>query len=74
MDINNWLRDNHDRLIKIRRQIHSHPEIGFKEFKTSKYLKNILTDSFYSITQKSVMQTGFFVEYGKKQFNFSYTM
>ena len=66
MDINNWLRDNHDRLIKIRRQIHSHPEIGFKEFKTSKYLKNILTDSFYSITQKSVMQTGFFVEYGKK--------
>ena len=64
MDINSWLLDNKDRLFQIRRHIHSFPEIGFQEFKTSQYLQNILIESSFSIIQNKAMQTGFYTEYG----------
>ena len=65
MDINNWISKNKDRLIGMRRHIHSYPEVGFKEFKTSKYIQNILKKSSFSIKQNKSMQTGFCVDYGK---------
>nr|WP_243464370.1 hypothetical protein [Clostridioides difficile] len=33
---------NREKIIKIRRQIHSNPELAFKEFKTSKLIKEEL--------------------------------
>ena len=58
-----WTSDNAKKLIKIRRWLHQNPEIGFDEYKTSEYLKKILSNSGYTITQNSKMKTGFFCEY-----------
>ncbi|HBF1532778.1 TPA: amidohydrolase, partial [Clostridioides difficile] len=33
---------NREKIIKIRRQIHSNPELAFKEYKTSKLIKEEL--------------------------------
>ena len=64
MDINSWLLNNKDRLFKIRRHIHSYPEVGFQEFETSQFLQEILTDSSFLINKNKTMQTGFYTEYG----------
>lgn len=34
-----------NRVIKLRRELHKIPELGFEEFKTSEYLRNILTEN-----------------------------
>ena len=31
-----------DKIINWRRDFHQYPELGFKEFKTSQYIQNIL--------------------------------
>jgi len=64
MNINSWLEKNKKKFINTRRYFHQHPEVGFKEHKTSKYLKKILNNSGYKIYQNKIMQTGFYVEYG----------
>ena len=64
MDINNWVLKNKDKLIKIRRHLHSYPEVGFKENNTSNYIQDILKKSSLSIKQNNSMQTGFYIEYG----------
>ena len=58
-----WVSDNFKKLIDIRRWLHRNPEIGFDEHKTSEYLKKLLLDSGYTITQTPEMKTGFFCEY-----------
>ena len=58
-----WIDSNFKKLVDIRRWLHIHPEIGFSEHKTSKYLKNLLSKSGYEITQTPEMETGFFCEY-----------
>ena len=58
-----WISDNFKKLIDIRRWLHRNPEIGFDEHKTSEYLKKLLLDSGYTITQTPEMKTGFFCEY-----------
>ncbi len=37
-------KDNHDRHLKIRRHLHAHPELSFKEYETSKYVQAELDD------------------------------
>ena len=32
-----------DEIVEIRRHLHQHPELSFKEHKTSAYIKSILT-------------------------------
>lgn len=44
------------RLVKIRRQIHQHPELGFQEFKTSALVQNELTEM--NIPFETVALTG----------------
>lgn len=50
---------NNDDLIKIRREFHQHPEIGFDEKWTSKKLKEILTSWGFIISKKNYGKTGF---------------
>ena len=66
MEINTWLKINNSRLIRIRRYLHSNPELGFKEENTSSYLKKILQKAGYDIHQNSDMQKGFYIEYGNE--------
>ncbi len=47
-----------ERLIGIRRHLHSHPELGYVEFETSQYLKNILSAET-KLDFHSVGKTGF---------------
>ncbi len=60
-----WLQENESYLIEIRRYLHRHPEVGFKEFETSRYLREILTKAGYSINHRKEMITGFTCEYGE---------
>ncbi|MFC2129993.1 M20 family metallopeptidase [Bacteroidota bacterium] len=46
----------HEELIKHRRHIHSNPELSFKEFKTSEYIKSVLSD--LEIENKIIAETG----------------
>ena len=64
MNINSWLEKNKKKFINTRRYFHQHPEVGFREHKTSKHLKKILNESGYKIYQNKKMQTGFYIEYG----------
>ena len=62
-----WVNNNFNKLVDIRRWLHMHPEIGFSENKTAKYLQNLLSASGYRIIQNSNMKTGFFCEYNSKK-------
>ena len=64
VDINTWLNENDSRLIEIRRYLHAHPEIGFKEHHTATYLKEILIGVGYDLHQTEAMQEGFYIESG----------
>ena len=59
-----WIEANYTRLVEIRRYLHQHPELGYQEFNTSDYLKNLLKQSGYKIKQSKEMGTGFFCEIG----------
>ena len=64
MQISDWLLRKKEYLVNVRRWLHRNPEIGFKEFETSKYLKSILENVGYTIIQNKFMKTGFYCEYG----------
>lgn len=50
---------NHmDELIKIRRQLHSFPELGFQEYKTSSFIYEYLKDIGISKIEKNIAGTG----------------
>jgi amidohydrolase len=44
MDIRSEIKDHHEELIDLRRWFHMHPELGFKEFKTSEKIAKYLRD------------------------------
>lgn len=50
-------------IIKIRRHLHAHPELSFEEFKTSEYIRNILTGQQIKFTEQWV-RTGIVAEVG----------
>ncbi len=56
MDINKLNELYNDEVIKIRRTLHQIPEHGFKEYKTSEYIKTYLDQ--YNITYESFAGTG----------------
>ncbi len=42
--IKKFALDNKEELINLRREFHKYPEIGFKEFKTSKMISDYLEE------------------------------
>jgi amidohydrolase len=64
MLINNWIEENFQKIIDIRRWLHQHPEIGFYEHETSKYCQNLMKELGYIISKNDKMQTGFICDYG----------
>ena len=64
MLINNWIEENFQKIIDIRRWLHQHPEIGFYEHETSKYCQNLMKELGYIVTKNDKMQTGFICDYG----------
>lgn len=44
MDFLTKTKELNDEVIKLRRWLHQHPEPGFKEFKTSQFIKDYLTE------------------------------
>jgi len=59
-----WLAENENKIIKLRHWLHQHPEVGFDETETAKYLQRQLISAGYEITQTPAMRTGFTCEYG----------
>ncbi|MCP3030645.1 N-acetyldiaminopimelate deacetylase [Halobacillus sp. A1] len=51
-----------DQLIKIRRELHQIPELGFKEFETQKYLLNIIDNFPQDYLTVEKWETGIFVK------------
>ena len=49
-----------DEIVEIRRHLHQHPELSFKEHKTSAYIKSILTTWGISFTE-NIADTGILV-------------
>ena len=62
--IENWVDNNFQKLVTIRRWLHQHPEVGFDEHDTSKYCQNIMKDLGFEIHQTAPMKTGFYCDYG----------
>ncbi|MDA1028803.1 MAG: amidohydrolase [Bacteroidetes bacterium] len=50
-----------DRLIAIRRHLHAHPEIGLQEFKTSAFIRELLSANGLSVSAP-LARTGLFVD------------
>jgi amidohydrolase len=59
-----WIENNYTRLVEIRHYLHQHPELGYEEYNTSDYLKNLLKQAGYTITQTEQMGTGFYCQLG----------
>jgi len=59
-----WIENNYTRLVEIRHYLHQHPELGYEEYNTSDYLKNLLRQAGYKIVQTEQMGTGFYCELG----------
>ena len=64
MLINSWLENNFEKIVSIRRWLHQHPEVGFNEYKTSKYCKKLMKEFGYKISTNAQMLTGFYCDYG----------
>ena len=62
--IENWVDNNFQKLVTIRRWLHQHPEVGFDEHDTSKYCQNLMKDLGFEIHQTEPMKTGFYCDYG----------
>jgi amidohydrolase len=62
--LKDWLAENENKIIKLRHWLHQHPEVGFDEIETGKYLQKLLISAGYEITQTPAMKTGFICEYG----------
>jgi len=62
--LDQWLSENEQKIIELRHWLHEHPEVGFNEVETAKYLKNSLISAGYNIIQTPEMKTGFICEYG----------
>ncbi len=58
--INKDLENYKDEVIKVRRDLHKTPELGFKEFKTKEYLKNYLENLGYN--PENLLKTGLLVK------------
>jgi N-acetyldiaminopimelate deacetylase len=56
-------------LIQIRKDLHQIPELAFQEFKTKKYIENIL-ESYDSIQIYEVAETGLLAEYSHSNENY----
>ncbi|MBL7919452.1 MAG: amidohydrolase [Bacteroidia bacterium] len=54
MSLNNKIKDlakkNFKKVVEIRRYLHQHPELSFKEFETSKFIQKQLTEAGISFT------------------------
>ena len=62
--LNSWLEKNFERIVKIRRWLHQHPEVGFDEHESSGYCQKLMEEMGFKIQQNKKMQTGFYCDYG----------
>jgi len=62
--MDNWIDNNFQRLVEIRRYLHRHPELGYEEHQTAEYLKNLLRQAGYEIIRNDKMETGFYCDFG----------
>lgn len=53
----NLAKENHAEIIRVRRQLHENPELGFEEHETGKYIANLL-ESLGLEVQRNVAKTG----------------
>ena len=53
--MDSWIENNFQRLVEVRRYLHRHPELGFEEFQTAEYLKNLLRQCGYVLVQLFIM-------------------
>ncbi|MGV3275587.1 M20 metallopeptidase family protein [Staphylococcus sp. 11261D007BR] len=58
----NWKWDNalNHTLFEIRKHLHQHPELSFKEYETQKYIQKILDE--WHIPYKTITETGLYVD------------
>jgi len=64
------IKNDFNRLVSIRRDIHSHPEIGLQEFETSKLLSKVIQDLGFDVTFPYVLDTGFILITTFESFSF----
>jgi amidohydrolase len=57
MDIKELVKEHNDELIELRRDFHKHPELGFKEFRTSKKVASYLKGLGLEVTE-NIAETG----------------
>jgi amidohydrolase len=57
MNIKEEIKNLKDELIQLRRDFHKHPELGFKEFRTSKIVANYLEECGLKVT-RGIAKTG----------------
>jgi len=57
MDIKALVKEHNDELIELRRDLHKHPELGFKEFRTSKKVASYLKGLGLEV-KENVAETG----------------
>ena len=62
--IDKWLEANFEKLVEIRRWLHSHPEVGFDEHETTRYCQNLMSELGMDIHKNKEMKTGFYCDYG----------
>ena len=53
--LDKWLEDNFSNIIKIRRWLHKHPEVGFNEYKTSRLFPESTIVAIDSAWIKSIL-------------------
>jgi amidohydrolase len=54
-------KDNHLKVVAIRRHLHAHPELSFQEYNTAKYIAQTLKDMGI-IVQEGIANTGLMVQ------------
>ena len=56
-----WIKNNYTRLVEIRHYLHQHPELGYEEYNTSDYLKNLLKQAGVDLTTPQAVEETFAV-------------
>ncbi len=63
--IKSLVSDHLERIIAIRRHLHAHPELSFEEYKTSEYVKSILSELRVGYRDGLATGTGIVAEIGQ---------
>jgi amidohydrolase len=62
-EIHSFVKNYHDQFIRIRRHIHTHPELSHHEFQTSQFIAQVLQEAGIPVT-RGVAKTGLLATLG----------